>query len=141
MSAFRDALQAAAGLGGRRGRALTPAGERPLWHADVGDRLAALARLSTTLGHGAGEATRRRPPRGGGRRMVALAGAALLCGTLLAAGVTHGDATRAFATTPPAPPRRVAPIIFDGEPDAGVAVDAELPLAPTTLETRFQELR
>jgi len=141
MTAFRDALLAAAGLGGRRGRSLTPAGERPLWHADVGDRLAALARLST-FGHGAGEATRRRRAPRRGRQMVALAGAALLCGTLLAAGVTHGDATRAFATTPPAPPRaRAAPVVFDGEPDGGAAVDAELPPAPTTLETRFQELR
>jgi serine/threonine-protein kinase len=141
MTAFRDALLAAAGLGKRRGRSLTPAGERPLWHADVGDRLAALARLST-FGHGAGEVARRRRPPRRGRQMVALAGAALLCGTLLAAGVTHGDATRAFATTPPAPQRpRVAPVVFGGEADAGVTVDADLPPPPTTLETRFQELR
>jgi serine/threonine-protein kinase len=144
MAAFRDALLAAAGLGPRRSRKATPLGERPLWHADVADRLAALARLPTTLGHGAGaveDGGPRRPRRRGGQAVV-LAGVALLCGTLLAAGVTHGDAARAFATTRrPAAPPPAAPALFGVDFDAGVTVDAGAAPVPATLETRFQELR
>jgi serine/threonine protein kinase len=144
MAAFRDALLAAAGLGGRRRRALTPVADRPLWHADVTARLAALARISTTLGHGAAavESSGARRPRRRGGQAIALAGLALICGTLLAAGVTHGDAVRAFATTPrPASPPRAARAVYGVEPDAGAGVDAGAGPLPATLETRFQELR
>jgi serine/threonine-protein kinase len=145
MAAFRDALLVAAGLGPRPRRRPTLGDESP-WHADVAGRLAALARLPTTLGHGAAAledgGTIGRAPRRRGAGAVALAGAALLGGTLLAAHLTRGDAARALAhTRAVAAPARGAPALFADEPDAGVITDGGATPLGTTLETRFQELR
>jgi serine/threonine-protein kinase len=145
MPAFRDALLGAAGHGPRpRPRSRTPLGDETLWHTNVAGRLAALARVSTTLGHGVGafeDAGARRSLRGGARAL-AFAVVALLGGTLFAARLTRGDATRALAPTAAAaasPP--VAPALFGGGPDAGLGADAGAAPLGTTLETRFQELR
>jgi hypothetical protein len=110
-----------------------------MWHGDVAGRLAALARLSTTLGRGPSAVERgAAASRARGSHAFALAVLALLVGTLLAAGITHGDASHAFANAGVPDPRpRVAPAVFDG----GVSADADVGPRPTTLETRFQELR
>jgi serine/threonine-protein kinase len=138
MAAFREALFATQG---RRGRTRAAALEAPPWRADAGWPFSALARLSTTLGHGAGaleDGALDRVPRHHGGRALALLGAAAL-GTLVAAGLTRGDAARATAAVAPEPPPRA--LATGLEPDAGIGPDGGATPLGATLETSYQELR
>jgi serine/threonine-protein kinase len=146
MAAFREVLLA---HGGRRAPPRVLRAARPTWRGPLPPPLE--AGVPTTLGHGAGaleaaSSALRLPRRRGAA--FALIGAAALAGTVLAAGLTRGDAARALD-----PPRarlagtatraaRVPAVLVSVArgPDAGAPVDGGAPLG-TTLETRFQELR
>jgi serine/threonine protein kinase len=141
MAAFREALL---GSASRRGHARAAVLETPPWRADVGWPFAALARLSTTLGHGAGaledDAALDRVPRHHAGRTLVLVGAAALA-TLFVAGLTRGGAGHALATPAlaAATPQRLAPAEL--APDAGTAVDGGATPLGATLETSFHGLR
>jgi serine/threonine-protein kinase len=153
MAAFRDVLLACAGRHVPARLAPTAA---PTWRADLARAWADL-RFATTLGHGAAALEHvdserlHRPARRRGGAAAALVGAAALAGTLLAAGLTRGDAARASAeaprsavstSAPVAPRAQTLLVTFGNAPDAGAVPDAgaATPLR-ATLETRFQELR